>query len=79
MFPASISYQTSSSLTDRLGTYFEYFGFYPNADDMDAAHSMNGGFTYLITDNLQFDIRAGFGLNEEADDFFTGAGFSWRI
>ena len=77
-------FQTSSSvalafaLTDELGTYVEYFGFYPNANDSDAAHSLNGGFTYLITDNFQLDVRAGFGLNEEADDFFTGVGFSWR-
>ena len=77
-------FQTSSSLalafalTDELGTYVEYFGFYPNANDSDAAHNLNGGFTYLITDNLQLDVRAGFGLNEEADDFFTGVGFAWR-
>lgn len=76
--------QTSSSLsvafalTDELGTYVEYFGFYPNANDSGAAHSLNNGFTYLITDNFQLDVRVGFGLNEEADDFFTGIGFSWR-
>ena len=76
--------QTSSSLSaafavsDEVGTYVEYFGFYPNADNSDAAHSLNAGVTYLITDNFQLDVRAGFGLNEEADDFFTGVGFSWR-
>jgi hypothetical protein len=40
---------------------------------------LNGGFTWLITENLQLDWRAGFGLNEEADDFFTGAGFGIRF
>ena len=30
-------------------------------------------------DNLQVDIRAGVGLNEEAQDFFTGAGFVIRV
>ena len=39
----------------------------------------NGGFTYLITDNVQWDIRAGVGLNEAADDFFTGTGLSVRM
>jgi outer membrane putative beta-barrel porin/alpha-amylase len=70
-------------LTDRWGTYAEYFGFYTSgnasADTPDAVHSLNGGFTYLVSDNFQIDIRAGFGLNEEADDFFAGAGFSWRF
>jgi hypothetical protein len=39
----------------------------------------NGGFSYLITDNFMWDIRAGVGLNDAADDFFTGTGFSVRL
>jgi len=57
----------------------EYFGFYPNDLGTDCAHFINGGFTYLITNNLQIDWRAGFGVNEEAEDFFTGVGLSWRF
>ncbi len=67
------------SLTERLGTYVEYVGVYHNTRDTDCAHTLNGGFTYLINNNLQIDIRAGAGLNEEADDFFAGAGLSWRF
>ncbi len=67
------------SLTERLGTYVEYFGIYHNTRESDCAHTVNSGFTYLINNNLQFDIRAGVGLNEEADDFFAGAGLSWRF
>lgn len=67
------------SLTERLGTYVEYYGIYHNTRESDCAHTVNGGFTYLITNNLQVDIRAGFGLNEEADDFLAGAGLSWRF
>ena len=66
------------SVTDRLGAYAEYFGLYPNAEHSDAAHSINGGVTYLISDNFQLDARVGAGLNEEADDFFTGIGFAVR-
>jgi len=65
-------------LTDRVGVYAEYFGFYPNAEHSDAAHSVNGGVTYLVNDNFQLDARVGAGLNEEADDFFAGVGFSYR-
>ncbi len=78
-------YQTSASisvavaLTERLGAYVEYYGLYPNAEHSDAAHVLNGGFTFLINNNFQIDWRIGGGLNEEADDFFTGVGFAWRI
>lgn len=77
-FQTTGSLSFAVALTDRLGAYVEYFGFYPNTARSDCAHSFNGGFTYLITENFQVDIRAGMGLNEEADDFFTGAGFAWR-
>ena len=73
---ASIS--LAYAVTDRVGAYAEYFGLYPNAEHSDAAHSINGGVTYLINDNLQLDARVGAGLNEEADDFFTGIGFAVR-
>jgi hypothetical protein len=36
------------------------------------------GFTVLVGDKVQWDIRAGVGLNEAADDFFTGTGLSVR-
>lgn len=73
-FQPSASITLGVDWTDWLGSYVEYFGFYPNAIGTDAAHYVNGGLTFPITPNLQFDVRAGAGLNEEADDFFTGAG-----
>jgi len=76
---ASASISLAASLNDWLGTYIEYFGHYPAADGEDAAHSLNGGFTFLINDDVQIDVLAGFGLNEQADDFFTGVGLSWRL
>lgn len=78
-FQSSASVSLGYGITDRLGTYVEYFGFYPNDRNTADAHFANGGFTYLITDNFQLDIRAGVGLNDEADDFFTGVGFAFRF
>lgn len=78
-FQTSASVSLSYSVTDWMGSYVEYFGFYPNDRWTDCAHTVNGGLTFLITDNLQFDVRTGAGLNEEADDFFTGAGLSMRF
>ena len=34
---------------------------------------------YLCTDDIQFDIRAGKGLNHAAEDYFVGAGLSVRF
>jgi hypothetical protein len=73
---ASLSF--AFTLSDRVGAYAEYFGLYPNAEHSDAAHSINGGVTYLVHDNLQLDARIGAGLNEEADDFFAGVGLAVR-
>lgn len=66
-------------LTEKWGTYIEYFGFVPESEDGTNASFFNGGFTYLINDNLQLDARAGVGVfNAESPDYFTGVGISWR-
>ena len=76
---ASASLAAAVALSEKVGAYVEYFGFYPNAEHSDAAHTINGGLTYLINNNFQIDWRIGAGLNEEADDFFTGVGFAFRF
>lgn len=67
-------------LTEELGTYVEYFGLYPENESGEVdTHYLNGGFTFKACENLQFDVRAGFGLNSAADDLFTGVGVVWRV
>ncbi len=78
-FQASASLSLAASITDRLGGYVEYFGFYPSARGQGDTQFINGGFTYLITNNFQVDIRVGMGLNDKADDLITGVGFAWRF
>ncbi|MCA9245593.1 MAG: transporter [Planctomycetales bacterium] len=74
------SWTVAYSLTDNLGAYTEWFGIFPSgADTARVENYFNGGFTYLFTDNLQFDIRAGVGLNDSAADYFLGSGLSVRI
>lgn len=77
-FQTSASLSAACALSERLGDYVEYFGFYPNVEHSDAAHSVNAGFTYLVTNDFQIDWRIGMGLNAEADDFYMGVGFAWR-
>ncbi len=65
--------------TEKLGNYAEWFVLSPiSADTNRPEHYFNGGFTYLFNKDVQWDIRAGVGLNEAADNFFVGTGLSVR-
>ncbi len=75
---AAASLSLAVALNDTFGTYVEYFGEYPISEGRDAAHVLNGGVTCLVHKDLQLDLLAGVGLNEAADDYFIGLGFSWR-
>ncbi len=69
-----------NSMTDTLSSYIEWFAFFPDDADTDGVeHYLNGGFAYLITNNLQWDIRAGLGLNDRSQDFLAGTGLSIRF
>ena len=66
-------------LTKRISSYLEFFSFLPQQNGVSASHYTNGGLTYLLTDNLQFDVRSGVGLRRTAGpDYFVGAGVSRR-
>jgi hypothetical protein len=67
-------------LSEKLGGYTEWFAFFPagSADEL-PQHYLDGGFTYKAWKNVQFDIRAGVGLNGPADNFFAGSGAVLRF
>jgi hypothetical protein len=71
------TFTTAFSLTDRLGCYIEAFGFAPQKQT--ARHQADGGFTYLFSDNAQLDISGGIALTENAPDYYTSLGFSFRL
>ncbi len=74
------SWTISYGLLDRLGAYIEWFAFFPHSADSAATqHFFNGGLAFLVSDNIQWDIRAGLGLNDAADDYFAGTGLSLRF
>jgi hypothetical protein len=66
-------------LTDKVGSYLEFFGDMPMSDKGNPAHSFNGGVTYLLKDQLQFDVSSGFGLSQSAEDWFVGTGVSFAF
>jgi hypothetical protein len=60
--------------------YNEVFGIFPNgAAETGPEYYFDAGFTYLVNNNFQLDIRAGWGLNDRSDDFFTGIGGAVRF
>lgn len=67
-----------TALTERLGAFVELFGVEPVDAPAGSEVSVDGGLTYLLRPNLQLDLSAGAGLNEEAPDAFVGAGVSYR-
>ena len=74
------SWTVGMSLTECVEAYAEWYALFPSgADTATPEHYFNGGFTYLLTDNVQYDVRAGVGLNEAADDYFVGTGLSVRF
>ncbi len=69
----------SFKATDRLTLFQEWYALtYTNAADNRPIHFIDTGFLYRPTPNTQLDLRAGMGLGDRPDDFFTGAGFSIR-
>ena len=74
------SWTVGYGLTDNLGGYTEYYGFYPSgADTAGVEHYFNGGFAYSLNNDIQLDIRGGKGLNDAADDYFVGTGIVVRF
>ena len=65
------------TISDRLGSFVEYYGVIEEgAADQ---HSIDGGLTFLLNEDLQLDISAGAGLNDAAPDFFVAVGVAWRL
>lgn len=64
------------SLTDGFGMFIEYVGV-----TGDGPYEASGivGFTWAATENLQWDIAAGVGLNDAAEDFSIAQGVTFRF
>jgi hypothetical protein len=67
------------SLSERVGSYVEYFGNYPLVAGGRDGHYVNGGFTFGIGLSAQLDARAGVGLHDvNGPNYFLGIGFAKR-
>lgn len=66
-------------ITETWGVFVEIFGDVALSDSGGPSHSLDGGVTYLVRENLQLDAAAGVGLTDEANDWFITSGVSWRF
>ena len=76
-FQALYTLVLGHSISSKLGAFIELYGFLPESSQPD--HQLDGGFTYLISDDIQADIYGGFGLADESPDGILGFGLSWRF
>jgi hypothetical protein len=66
-------------LGERIDIHAEYFGlFSDHKQDEFVKHYFSPGAHYLVTPDLEIGVRIGWGLNDDASNFFTNAGLGWR-
>ncbi len=76
---ASGSLTLGVDLVDNIGSYIEAFSIIPLGGVSKGSEIyFNGGLTFLVDRDLQFDVRGGLGMNKNSDDLFGGAGFVYR-
>jgi hypothetical protein len=68
---------TGISITERLGCYAELYGFLPDNSIPD--HRCDGGFTFLVNNDLMVDLSGGFGITENSPDNYLSLGISYRF
>lgn len=76
-FTTIYSVSLGAGIAKWLGAFVEYYGFAPAGEYSD--QRINGGFTFPVRNNLQFDIYGGTGVSQNSPNAFAGFGFAWRI
>jgi len=77
-FQVAPTFSLIASIAERAGVFVEYYATFSDEGIADE-HAMDGGFTWLVSDDLQLDLSAGAGLNHAAPDFYVSVGAAWRF
>lgn len=79
-FPSDINYSigtytfvTGFAITEKIGAFIEAYGDFSKYKHAD--NKINGGLTFLVLPNFQFDFAGGFGLSQNSADNYFGLGF----
>lgn len=65
-------------LTERLGAYIEFFSLVSAESDTDWVGTVDVGFTYALSDDIQLDSGVNIGVTRSADDINPFVGLAWR-
>lgn len=66
-------------LGDEVGAFFEGYAFNRESANGSATEYLDTGLSYLVSKDLQLDVRVGAGLNAPRPSWFTGLGASFRF
>lgn len=66
-------------LAEKIGVFIEVYGGGPTDKLSEVSHSLDGGITYQILDNIQIDINGGFSLSNNSNDTFLDFGVAFRL
>jgi hypothetical protein len=67
-------------LCEQWKGHVEYFGVFSEGRENESQqHFFSPGAHYLITPNLEIGVRVGWGLNEQAPNFFSNVGGGYRF
>lgn len=64
-------------LSEKWGVYIELYGFISQFEKAD--HRYDGGFTYLLNDDVILDVSGGSRITNNAPILYVSFGFSFRI
>jgi hypothetical protein len=67
-------------ITERLNAHAEYFGIYSDGAEQEFRRAFfSPGTHYLITPDLELGVRVGWGITDDAPNFFSNVGVGWRF
>jgi hypothetical protein len=73
------AFALGAGLIHGLGTFVEIYGSVPQQREDEHELRLDGGFTYLISNDVQADISGGIGLTDNAPEKYIEVGFSYRF
>lgn len=69
-----------ATITERWHAHVEYFGIYSDGAPSEFSRALfSPGANYLLTENLELGARVGWGLTDDAPNFFSNVGVGWRF
>ncbi|MDF1882446.1 transporter [Sulfurimonas sp. SAG-AH-194-C21] len=78
IYDAQLALGASFSHTDKFGSFIEIYTIIPSEKQIGTESVFDGGFTYMLNDDVQLDINMGLGLNAISQNFI-GAGVALQF